>query len=732
MKLTNRQQQRLQHALSLHESGQLDAAVAAYRGLLRLMPASTILLSNLGMALLQLGRRDEGLPLLERSVRIEPKQAAVWAACAMAYVEIGRGDGALDASHRALQIDPNNYAAHHAQGLARHMLGQYQLALAAYQKTLQIVPDHVEAFCNLGLTQIELGQIDQALNSFDQATKLAPFFLPAHVNRLRLLGRIGRCDEALQSCEKLIALMPSSHELRCEYASLLERARKLAAAYSEYKQVVAGDPSNTAAWYGLGRVAKELKQDDEAFAAYQRAFALDRGNSFLRSDFLGLSLESCNWRCYQSLLDGLSDVDLETGKALRPFETLRLPISAAHQLAAARYWLKTELSGAPAPRQFPKTLAGKNERKLRVGLVTSDLHDHPVAYLLENFLPLIPRQRIQLIGLPTSVSNVPMHRQRMFDEWFDISALDGEAAISRLIELELDLVLNLNGITKGERSELFATRVAPVQVSFLGYAGTLGADFIDYLIADRFVVPDEARNFYSEQIAYLPDTFFVPNIPEHLEIEISRTDEGLPENGMVFCCFNNSYKITPDIFDIWMRLLLQAPESVLWLSGSNQTVVSNLRREAELRGVAADRLVFARFRESRTEHLSRLRLADLFLDTFYYNAHTTASDALWAGVPVLTCPGETFASRVAGSLLKAAGMDDLIVESREAYEAKALQLARDPELLAETRARLARNRETCPIFDMPRYARNFERLLLAMWHRHEQGLPPGPIELVQE
>jgi len=292
-------------------------------------------------------------------------------------------------------------------------------------------------------------------------------------------------------------------------------------------------------------------------------------------------------------------------------------------------------------------------------------------------------------------------------------------------ELEVDIAVDLNGFTDGSRPDVFAYKPAPVQVNYLGYAGTLGQDYCDYIIADRFVIPEKSRADYAEKVVYLPESFMVNDIARKISARTpSRAEAGLPEEGFVFCCFNNAYKITPDVFEVWMRLLGQVEGSVLWLSAGNAHAPKNLCREAQARGIAADRLVFAPRVPLNEDHLARVRLADLFLDTLYYNAHTTAADALWAGVPVLTRPGATFASRVAGSLLNAVGLPELITASLADYEALAVALARDPQRLAAVRQKLARNRDAGPLFDTRRFTRHIEAAYTTMWQRAERGERP--------
>jgi predicted O-linked N-acetylglucosamine transferase (SPINDLY family) len=351
-----------------------------------------------------------------------------------------------------------------------------------------------------------------------------------------------------------------------------------------------------------------------------------------------------------------------------------------------------------------------------------------MAYLTVGLFEQHDKSRFETTAISFGPDPGDQFRKRLensFDRFLDVQTKNDRDLVLLLRELEIDIAVDLMGYTNNSRPAILALRPAPVQVNFLGYAGTMGADTIDYIIADRFIIPEACQSFYTENIVYLPDTYLptdsTRSIGEHAP---ARGAAGLPESGFVFCCFNNNYKITPPIFDIWMRLLLEVEGSVLWLVEDNAAAVGNLRHEAEGRGVAPERLVFAP-RVKLEDYLARLRLADVFLDTLPYNAHTTASDALWAGLPVVTCAGSSFAARVAGSLLNAVGLPELITGTLEDYEALALKLARDRDLLAHIKSKLARNRQSFPLFDTERFRRHIESAYQTMWERHQRGEPPA-------
>jgi predicted O-linked N-acetylglucosamine transferase (SPINDLY family) len=367
-----------------------------------------------------------------------------------------------------------------------------------------------------------------------------------------------------------------------------------------------------------------------------------------------------------------------------------------------------------------------NHEKIRVAYLSSDFHQHATSYLMAGVLENHDRSQFEILGISYGINDESSTRARIekaCTRFFDVREQDDASIATLLRNLEIDVAIDLKGHTGGARPGILAHRPCPVQVNYLGYPGSMGAEHVDYLIADRTVIPPQHRQFYSEQIVYLPDTYQPndsarPIAPDH----VTRRDAGLPERAFVFCCFNGSQKILPSTFDSWMRILSRS-ESVLWLLEDNEGATANLRRETQARGIAAERLIFAQH-ERADRHLARLRLADLVVDTLPYGAHTTASDALWAGVPVLTCIGSSFAGRVAASLLTAAGLPELITQSADEYETMAQNFAASPALVSKIREKLARNRESCALFDTVRMTRNLEAAYVKMWQCHQRGESP--------
>jgi protein O-GlcNAc transferase len=412
-----------------------------------------------------------------------------------------------------------------------------------------------------------------------------------------------------------------------------------------------------------------------------------------------------------------------------PFENVAVSGSPRDQLECARLWI-----GDTCPARATPLWSGQRYRhdRIRLAYLSADFHEHAIAYLVAGLFEQHDRTRFDTIGIsfcPDRDSEIRTRLKSSVGRFIDVRNKTDLEAAALLRDMEVDVAVDLTGLTGGSRPGMLALRPAPIQVNYLGYPGTMGADYIDYVIADRTVIPESDRPHYSEKVVYLPDTYAAADSRRRIaDPTTSRAEAGLPETGFVFCSFNNSYKITPCMFDIWMRLLREIDGSVLWLLAADEAAVANLRREASARGVAADRLVFAQ-RTPVADHLARHALADLFLDTLPYNAHTTASDALWAGLPLVTCPGSTFAGRVAASLLNAVGLPEFVTHSLEDYAALALRLARDCDFLTATKSKLAQNRGTHPLFDTARFTRNIEAAYERMWALFQNGEPAAGFDV---
>jgi predicted O-linked N-acetylglucosamine transferase (SPINDLY family) len=751
-------------ALALHQAGRLADAENFYKQVLALNGKDLDTLNNLGTLYLQHGRIEEGIRLTTRSLEIKPDQPYAHMNLGNALQDLKRIDEALTSYNRAIVQMPDLAQAYYNRGNALSGLKRLEEALADYDRASALKSDYVQAYYNRGNVLKELARLEEALASYDRAIALKPDFVEAYNNRCYTLKELKRVDEALADCDRVIVLKPASAEAHFNRGNALRELHRLDEAVASYNRAIALTPDYADAYNNLGNSLRELKNLDDALACYERVIAIspnradaynNRGNVLqalnrydeavssydramaikpdlpnLTGAWLHSRMHCCEWNDLDNACARLIHT-IELGeKASTPFFFLAIPSSPALQQRCARIFIDDDHSASTVP-------LWRGERydhdRIRIGYFSADFHNHATAHLMAELFERHDRSRFEIIGFSFGPPADDAWRQRLataFDRFFDVRNRSDKEIAALARELEIDIAVDLKGHTQDARIGVFAFHPAPIQVSYLGYPGTLGANYIEYLIADHTLIPEDHQQYYDEKIVYLPHSYQANDSTKVISDKpFSRIELGLPEYGFVFCCFNNLYKITPDLFDIWMRLLCTIEGSVLWLLEGNVTAVNNLRLEAEKRGVSPDRLVFAP-RMELAGHLARHRQADLFLDTFYYNAHTTASDALWAGLPVLTCLGGTFAGRVAGSLLKAVGLPELITRSREEYESLAIELASNAPRLAEIKTRLAENRMTHPLFDTAQFTRHIEGAYMNMYERYQAGLPPEHIDVV--
>jgi predicted O-linked N-acetylglucosamine transferase (SPINDLY family) len=540
------------------------------------------------------------------------------------------------------------------------------------------------------------------------------------------LLQLGRRPEALTYYESFLKAHPESAEAWHNRGIALSQMERFSEAVASFDRVLALRPDSALTWSNRGNALHEQKRYEDAIRDYDRALALDPEQGSARGYRLLAKLWSCDWLDLDAEIADVLARQRSGSRVIQPFGNLMISRDPADQLNCARVWARSEGPQPPLWRGERYT-----HDKVRVAYLSGDFCVHPVSILMAGVFEQHDKSRFETIAIsfgPDDASALRARLMRSFDRFVDVRGRTDFEVASLLRQAQVDIAVDLMGLTGNSRPGILASRPAPVQVTYLGFPGTTAATHMDYIIADRIVIPAGDERHYSEKVVYLPDTYMAGDSKRRAsDREFGRAEAGLPEAGFVFACFNNSYKLRPEMFSLWMRLLKTVEGSVLWLSEPNAGAIRNLRREAERRGVAAERLVLAPFLPDLDDHLARLTLADLFLDTLPCNAHTTASDALFMGVPVLTTPGSTFAGRVAASLLSAIGLPELIAPSLSAYEARAVEFARDGQALRAVKARLDANRASAPLFDTARFTRHFEAALAGMRERHRRGLAPESI-----
>ena len=714
----------LRTALLLHRGGQVDRAANIYRKVLADNPDNSDALHYLGLVEARAGSFERANSLIARSLELQPSNTTFRENYATILCQAGRYDLAIKTCDKGLRSTPRSVYLLYISATALFKLRRLPEFLQQFDKLLAVQPDHLVAINERGSVLAEMKEYDQALAAFQKAVTLNPKFGDVHLNLGNLFGELERHEEAKSSFEKALALNPRLARAWSGLGIILHKSKLFDEALAAFEKAVALDPHLAEAWLGRGNVFWNLTQYDNALTAYDRALSLSPDLKHATGGRLHAKMHLCDWAKIEGEIQHVLSAVRDRKAVSEPFNLLSIPSSSADQLQCAKSFVSDQRSFSALCREI------YSHDRIRVAYLSADFRKHAVAYLVTGLFERHDKSRFEITGIsfgPAEDSTLRRRLETAFEHFIDAKDKTDEDIANLIRHHEIDIAVDLMGHTQNSRLGILARRPAPIQVQYIGYAGTLGTDYIDYILADSTVVPEEHRPFFTEQVVWLPDSYLVSDdrraISPHTPM---RHECGLPEDAFVFCSFNNSYKITPVIFELWMRVLRAIPKSVLWLSQANAIATANLRREVERHGVSPQRLIFAPRVSDNADHLARQCQADLFLDTLPYNAHTTASDALWAGVPVLTCLGETFAGRVAASLLKAIGLPELITTSLADYETLALKLAREPPFLAAIKAKLARNRETYPLFDTARFTRNIEAAYVTMWERHRRCVRPEP------
>ena len=675
------------------------------------------------VALHQQGHVPQAQSLYEEILGIHPRHFEALQFLGISATDTGNPQLAVEFLDRAIAVRANVPEAHYNRANALQDLGRKPEALTGYDRAVALAPNFADAWYNRGILQRDLGQPEAALASLERALHLMPDDPEAHFNRALALKDLGRLGEAIASYDRAIALRPGHPESHYNRGNALHDLYRLEEALAAYERAVALNPAFAAAYYNLGNVLDKLKRTESALAAYECALSLKPDSDYLQGVCLFFRLLKCDWAALKA---GRAELAARIGsgqKAVLPLHALTLVQSLGLQRRAAETWVD-DLYPSRGTRTAP---ANPGRGRIRLGYFSADFRMHPVALLLAACLEAHDKTRFETTAFslaPGAGDEMTRRIGRAVDRYVEVHAMSDQEIAQHARDAGIDIAINLGGYTQDSRTGAFAHGIAPVQVNFLGYPGTMGAPYMDYILADPTIVPDRLRHGYTEKVAWLAS--YMPG-DRHRPIadkRFARAELGLPLDAFVFCCFNNYYKIGPETFDSWMRILAAVPHAVVWFSEGLEAGKVALRREAGLRGIDPGRLVFAARMPSMEEHLARQRAADLFIDTLPYNAHTTASDALWAGLPVLTCAGETFASRVAASMLIAIGLPELVAETPADYERLAVSLASEPGRLAKLRNRLEENRLSAPMFDTIAYTRNLESVFEQMHARHAAGLPP--------
>lgn len=745
-------------AIALAHLQRFAQAVASYDKALALRPNSPECLYNRGISQASLGWLKDALASYDRALTLNPRLAPAWDNRGNVLRALGQPEQALESYDRALSLTPNDFRAHYNRAVVLSDLERLEEAIASCEKSLAIQPHFADALFAYGVALFRLERFAEALASFDNALATRPNDPDILNSHGMALWHLKRLDESLTSYSAALAANPGHTATLRNRALLLQAMGRSDEALADYDRAIGTDPIDAQAWNGRGALLHAMKRNRDAITNFDRAVELKpdfadalTNRGLLKwaehGDFAGatadlrqalaadphqpyalgelhhLKMYGADWESFDADKSLIDDGVRNGRRVVRPFVYQALSLSPADLQACSRIFAA---SLPPAPVE-PRPLFRDSHDRIRIGYVSGEFREQATAYLMAGLYERHDRDKFEIIAIDSGGGDGSAMRRRLeaaFDKILYIAHLPDAAAVDLIRANEIDILVNLNGYFGAPRMGLFARRAASIQINYLGFPATLGARYIDYLIADKIVIPEDERRYYDEQVVYLPGCYQANDDKRPIAPETpSRAAMGLPDKAFVFCNFNQSYKITPSTFASWMRTLKAVDGSVLWLLGSKPPFAENLSRAAQQHGVASSRLIFARSLPP-DQHLSRLKLGDLFLDSLPYNAHTTASDALWAGLPLLTCRGTTFPGRVASSLLTAAGLPELITESQGVYEEVAIRLARDSAAMAALKQKLAENRSSCPLFDTDRFRRNIEAAYTAMFDARKRGEAP--------
>ncbi len=714
-------------AIFLHQQGNLGEAETIYKKVLHVHSKNFDALHMLGIINAQRGTFEEAEKFLRKALSVNSRVAPCFHNYGTVLAKLQRFEDAVNSYNNAIKLAPNHAPIYSDRGNALFELKRYDEALAAYDGALALKPNFFDAWVGRGNVFFELKRYDEAFGAYDKALALKPDLANAWLGRGNVCSDLKRFDEAIAAYDKALAFKPDLAKAWIGRGNVSFELKRYDDALVAYDKARALESDLAEAWLNRGNVFDRLNRHEEAAAAYAKVLEINPQHPFTKGMFLHQKMLSCDWKGIDELVAEI-DSDIALGKrSAEPFGYQAIAHSAQNYKRCAEIYAADK-----APRSQTPLWRGErySNSKIRIGYLSGEFRKHVVSFLMTGLFELHDKNRFELFAIDSGWDDGSGQRERIknaFDTIIDISRLDDHRVATLIKQKQIDILVNLNGYHGEQRNRVFSYKPSPIQINYLGFTATMGADYIDYIIADRYVIPPDQKAFYTEKVVYLPDVYQVNDTKRPIaERTPTRAELKLPDTGFVFCCFNNNFKITPDIFGIWMRVLNEVPNSVLWLTESNAAAARNLRVEAKHREISPERLVFAPLAEY-SDYLARYRVADLFLDTLPFNAGATASDALWAGLPVLTCSGQPFTARMAGSLLTTIGLPELITTTPEAYEQMAIDLATHPEKLTAIKRKLAENRVTTPLFDTKLFTKHLEVAYTAMYERYQAGLAPDHI-----
>lgn len=741
-------------ALKLQEVGKLDEAAASFNKILRRNPKDFVSLYSIAVIRFQQNDYQKALSYFNKAVAVNPSFAQLHYNIGLILANIGKLSEAKESLEKAISLDSTNQQAVKQLEIVNSMLSAptASISIKTYSEALykalelqsqnrmedaeyifqHLLSENEKDFVSLfsmAVIEQHRGKPEKALEYVDRGVAVRPDYALLWYNRGVILQSIKQLEKAVESYDHALKIDPKHIEAMTNRGAVLVELKRHKEALLNYEELLRVDPNNAKALNNRGIILTDFKKYDIAIATFERLLQLSPEYDYALGNLAFAKMHACDWKQLQDI-SKLAIDGVRAGKQVcKTQPLLAITGDPADHLLCARIFGQQH-----CPPHEPLWNGERyDHKKIRIAYMSPDFREHPVGHLTAGIFEHHDKEQFEIIAISLGIDDNSSLRKRMldaFDKFIDVRQMSSRNVAEMLHAMEIDIVVDLAGYTADSRTDILAFRPAPIQVNFLGYSCTMGVDYIDYIIADKHIIPEEAFDCYSEKVVYLPDTY----LPTDSAVEIAdrippRSEYGLPANGFIFCSFNHDYKINPDIFDIWMRLLALVPESVLWLMKLNEVAERNLLKEAAARGIAPERIVFATRVPKIEDHLARYRMADLFLDTTPYNAHSTTSDVLRAGLPVLTCRGKSFAGRVAAGLLMVVDLPEMITDTLEEYESLALRLALNRDLLHGIREKLQKNLESTSLYDTAQYCRNLELAYREMWQINQRGLPPEHINI---
>jgi predicted O-linked N-acetylglucosamine transferase (SPINDLY family) len=707
----------------LKDCERFEESLRDYQNAISRDPSLAHVFCNQGVVLQKLNRLHEALDSYGRAIDLDPTDAFSFFNRGAVLRELNRPDEALESYEKAVTLKPDFAECYCNLGLLLANRGNFEEALASYERCIEVNPEFFAAYFNRGVLFQAQRQWEDALLSYNRVIELSPSYADAYVNRAVVLTEMRRTDAAMSDFNYAIELRPGFCEAYLNLGNLLAQTFRYQKAVENYDKAITLKPDYAEALYNRADILLQVHQFVPAIASYDAAFRLNPNRMFLRGMRLFARMNVCDWTDHSREIERLIAAIDEDASTSPPFPLLALVDRPELHRKCAESWVRHQCPILGIPEAIPKR---RERTKIRIGYFSGDFRAHPVSTLMAGVIENHDRTNFESIAFsygPNVQDDMRRRLEKAFDRFIDVTNDSDEDVANMARSLQVDIAIDLSGYTANSRTNIFTRRPAPVQAGYIGYLGTMAAPFMDYIIADPTIIPVSEQQCYSEKIIYLPSYQANDSKRRISDTAYTREQLGLPRDVFIFSCFNASYKITPKCFSVWMRILARVQGSVLFLYASNPMAQGNIRREADRLGVDPRRIFFGE-KLAFEEYLARYRVMDLFLDTLPYNAGTTASDALWAGLPVLTCAGRGFAGRIAASLLTAINMPELITSAVTQYEDMAVKLAMTPTLMAAIRQKLALNRLTTPLFDTVQFTRSLETAYAGVLRRYDADLQP--------